>query len=126
MLFWKSYCVIGDNNFHERLERVADLIKKEGREWNIKRGIQPSDVKYCDVLYAGFIYSDHELQQYLNVASQHPVLTIGEDKNFGVYGGIITLKTTPDNHIAIHLNLEAAKKAGFKFDKELLEAASDK
>jgi len=118
-------CMIGDDDFHGKLEKMASLVKQEkGHEWHIKRGIQPSDIKHCDVLYAGFIYSDHELQQYLQVAVTQPVLTIGEDKNFSFYGGMITLKTTADNHIDLHLNLEAAKKLGFKFDKELLEVVS--
>lgn len=119
-------CIVGDDDFQGKLEKMTSLVKQEqGHEWNIKRGVQTSDVKHCNVLYAGFIYSDHELRQYLQTTAAHPVLTIGEDKNFGFYGGIITLKTTPDNHIAINLNLEGAKKSGFKFDKELLEAASD-
>jgi len=118
-------CIIGDDNFHGKLEKVASLVKREkGQEWEIKRGIGESDVKYCDVLYSGFMYSDRELRGFLNRAADKPTLTIGDDKYFEREGGMVSLQEK-NSHIVMTVNFEEASKSGFKFNKEMVQVATN-
>jgi hypothetical protein len=118
-------CIIGDDNFHGKLEKIASLVKKEkGQEWEIKRGIGESDVKYCDVLYSGFMYSDRELRGFLNRAADKPTLTIGDDKYFEREGGMVSLQEK-NSHIVMTVNFEEARKSGFKFNKEMVQVATN-
>lgn len=118
-------CVIGDDSLHGKLEKVASLIKQEkGQEWEIQRGIGESDVKYCDVLYSGFMYSDRELRGFLDRAADKPTLTIGDDKYFEREGGMVSLQEK-NSHIVMTVNFEQAGKSGFKFNKEMVQVATN-
>jgi len=122
-------CVIGDDDFRGKLNKVAKILKEEkGYNLDVKRGIRESDVKYCDVLFAGFMYVDRELRGYLNRASGHPVLTIGDDKYFEYHGGMITFNR-PDSgqpeRLKVNINMEAVEKAGLSLNSDLVEIADN-
>ncbi len=123
------FCVIGDDDFKGRLENTANIIKKNtNKSWEIKRGIRQADVQYCDVLFAGYFYTDRELRGYLNRASGHPILTIGDDKHFAYHGGMIAFNR-PDSgkpaKLTIDINVKKIKEAGLQLKEEVVELAEN-
>lgn len=122
-----TFCIIGDDDFKGRLENTANIIKQNtNTSWKIKRGIRESDVQYCDVLFAGYFYTDRELRGYLNRASGHPILTIGDDKYFAYHGGMIAFNR-PDSgqpsKLTIDINVKKIQEAGLHLKEEVIELA---
>ncbi|MDA0782447.1 MAG: YfiR family protein [Proteobacteria bacterium] len=116
-------CLVGDDDFHGKLDKMANLVQQEeGHQWEIKRGVGESDVKYCDVLFISYMYSRRELDGFLNRASGKPILTIGDDKYFFHDGGMVSLREK-NNYIVMKVSSGKAAKSGLKFDPELIEAA---
>lgn len=115
-------CMIGEDYFRGKLRKMASLIEKEeGVKWHIQYGARPSDIKYsCDVLFAGFMYSDRELRDFLSRSNGKPILTVGEDKYFAYHGGMVEMKTE-NNKISISINEDKIKEANLKIDNDLVE-----
>lgn len=86
--------------------------------------VSPSDAELneCDLVYVAYS-SRKKIDPVLSKLSTRSVLTVGDADSFTKQGGMISLVTVGD-HVAIHVNLQAAQKEKLKISSRLLNLAT--
>lgn len=113
--------VLGENPFDCTLnEFYSDtMIKKRNVVINYISSI--SELEPCHILFiSGSCKSD--LEQILNIANQHAILTISETKGFAKKGVLINFYIDK-NKIRFEINQQAFKDSGLKVSHLLLKIA---
>ena len=85
-----------------------------------------NDVSYellrkCHLLFISSSFKEN-MNEALNSLKDHPVLTVGESKEFFTFGGMIHI-FTEQNRIVFEINKSVAKRVGIKFRSKLLRVA---
>lgn len=111
-------CVLGDAGMSKVLEELASK-QGEKKEFSIQT-VTKSQIESCDILYLSG--SDREVQNTLELAKEHDILTVSDNDNFSNNGGIVTL-FSESGKIRFTINIAAVKKTNLKISSKLLELA---
>lgn len=114
------FCFIGDDPFGPALEAIRGKRVQE-RSVVISRYATRDGVEVCHVLFVG-ASEQGRVEELLGSLGKAPILTVSDMPDFAQSGGIIRLKTV-ENKIRFEINLDAAERAGLRFNSELLMVA---
>lgn len=111
-------CVLGDAGMNKILEELS-AKQGEKKEFSVQ-SITKSQIESCDILYLSG--SDRDVQNTLELAKDHDILTVSDNESFSNSGGIVTL-FSDNGKIRFTINIAAAKKTNLKISSKLLELA---
>ena len=122
-----TICIIGKDPFGDILEVVAKK-KARGKDLAIRRLTDTRQFDHCHILYVSLALSA-QVGEILKAAESQNVLTVSSSKDFAARGGMIGFVTVADeseggSRVRFEINLEAARKRGFKINSKLLELAT--
>jgi len=113
--------IFGKNNFENTLEAIDGRFIGE-KQVSVRYITSLNQLAGCQVLFVGEAES-HRSHQILQEVSGLPVLTIGENADFTLTGGIIRFYNEKE-HIRFEINQTAAIKSNLKLSAKLLEIAA--
>lgn len=99
--------------------RVEGLIG--GRKIVVKTSLKQNDLISCNLLFIGASEKSKQ-SRILNEVRKFPVLTVGEDLNFLLEGGIINFHLK-DEKVRLEISLPASDCAGLMISSRLLSVA---
>ncbi len=114
-------CVFGEDPFGGALESIAGKTIR-GRRVAVHRVASIEAGAACHLLFISASEATR-LAGILEALRGRPVLTIAEMPGFARSGGIINLKTNPDDRIRFEINASIAKRAGLRLSSKLLNLA---
>ncbi len=114
-------CVFGEDPFGGALESIAGRTIR-GRRIAVHRVTSSEAAAACHLLFISASEATR-LAGILESLRGRPVLTIAEMPGFTRSGGIINLKTNPDDRIRFEINAGTAKRAGLRLSSKLLNLA---
>lgn len=113
--------VLGENPFHEDLERTLRNKSIDGHPLVVKEFRLPGDVTNCHILFISNSVKA-QLPQILAGLKENSVLTLGEMDHFTESGGMINF-VVEGTKIRFQINNDAATRAGLKVSSKLLALA---
>ncbi len=116
------FCIIGDPMVLQAFEKLSDR-SIHGRPMSVMLATDPeAAATSCDVLYL-----DGDRQQsaevWIKSVSGQPVLTFGEEGEYGGDGSIVTM-TVRRNKVRFSIDLDANKDTGLRISAQLLQLAT--
>ena len=114
-------CVFGEDPFGGALESIAGKTIR-GRRVAVHRVASIEAGAACHLLFISASEATR-LAGILESLRGRPVLTIAEMPGFARSGGIINLKTNPDDRIRFEINAGIAKRVGLRLSSKLLNLA---
>lgn len=117
-----TFCVLGDDQFADILDRTIKGKTIRGRPLAIKRISNIDKIQGCPFLFIG-ISQQLSVPMILGAVGRASVLTVGEMDKFTEFGGIINL-TSSGNRLRFEINLDGARRAGLKVSSQLLKLAT--
>lgn len=115
--------VLGQDTLGTLLDQVVASETTGGRSIHIQRlaSLKALRTQSCDLL---FINSDrmHLWPQIREMVRSRAILTVSDVADFGRRGGMVNLMTA-GRKIHIEINVEAARRNGFKISSKLLKLA---
>lgn len=115
-----TLCVYGYNPFSDYLEKLREHPVK-GRTIAVRYIAENQSADECELLFI----SQHNATAPKLLAAPAPyppILTVSDDRDFLMRGGMVALITVTNN-VQLDINLTRAKQAGFVFSANLLEVA---
>ena len=112
--------VVGEPEFREAMDAL-DGYRVGDRAIEVRHVKAPEALDGLHVLVVGPSPSDEQADQYLRVARERPILTVGDATDFGQAGGIVQFVVVEDT-VRFEINLDAAERVGLKV--ELATAAA--
>jgi len=116
-----TLCVICQDSFCDILLSLRDKTVKN-KKLVVKRCKQVQNLEECHILFIGSSESK-KWRQILKAVENRNVLTIGEMEGFSEFGGMINFILVK-NKVRFEINVDAAKRAGFKLSSKLLKLAN--
>ncbi len=113
--------IVGTDPFGEVIDQLFAGKAPAGRSILIRRFSSFDDAANCQILFVGDTRK-RSLAGELGKLRSKPVLTVGEQDDFAVAGGIIHLKMV-GNHVRFDINLAAADSAHLRLSSSLLRVA---
>jgi hypothetical protein len=114
-------CVFGEDPFGGALESIAGKTIR-GRRVAVHKVASIEAGATCHLLFISTSEATR-LTGILESLRGRPVLTIAEMPGFARSGGIINLKTNPDDRIRFEINIGIAKRVGLRLSSKLLNLA---
>ncbi len=114
-------CVFGADPFGGALESIAGKTIR-GRRVAVHKVASIEAGAACHLLFISASEATR-LTGILESLRGRPVLTIAEIPGFARSGGIINLKTNPDDRIRFEINIGIAKRVGLRLSSKLLNLA---
>lgn len=114
-------CVFGEDPFGGALESIAGKTIR-GRRVAVHKVASIEAGAACHLLFISASEATR-LTGILESLRGRPVLTIAEMPGFARSGGIINLKTNPDDRIRFEINIGIAKRVGLRLSSKLLNLA---
>ena len=114
--------IVGEDPFHEDLERTLDGKTVNSRAFTIRRFPTPSDVERCHILFVPRS-EQGRLAEILKRTKDWAVLTVGEDVGFARAGGTAAIVIDGDTP-RLEVNVEAAEKVRLTIQAKLLRLAT--
>ena len=114
-------CVFGEDPFGGALESIAGKTIR-GRRVAVHRVASIEAGAACHLLFISASEATR-LAGILESLRGRPVLTIAEMPGFARSGGIINLKTNPDDRIRFEINIGIARRVGLRLSSKLLKLA---
>jgi hypothetical protein len=111
-------CLSPSQPFGSLIHQVAKGAEGRGRSVTIRELRKGDRLDGCHVLYVA--RADHEL---LSRVRDLPVLTIGDEVDFCLTGGIINLQVI-DGRVRFEISLTQARRANLKIESQLLRLAT--
>jgi hypothetical protein len=112
--------VLGKNPFGDAME-LLNGKKMHGRSIEIRHYLSLADCGSCQILF--LTLEDPRLsKEHSGLLEKHHVLTVGEQKDFALKGGILQLTFVAD-HLAFEVNIDASRRAGIEMSAGLLKLA---
>ncbi len=114
-------CVFGEDPFGDALESIAGKLIR-GRKVAVHRVASIEAAAACHLLFI----SESEATRLAGILESlrgRPVLTIADMPDFARAGGIINLKTNPNDKVRFEINAAIAKRAGLRLSSKLLNLA---
>lgn len=120
-------CILGKDPFGDVID-VLTRKKARGREVVILRVQEVRRADECQLLYVSTSRAS-DLPSILKAVEGLNVLTVSDIRDFVAQGGIIGLVTVADEResgfrVRFEINLEAARRQGFRINSKLLELAT--
>jgi len=118
-----TLCILGKDPFGEKIWKLFRGKEVKGHLFRIKRISSLMKLQDCQILYISNSET-YRLRRILKEVNRKtiPVLTVGDNKKFLKYGGIINLYKYK-NKIRFEINNNIAKKKGLKISAKLLRLA---
>jgi hypothetical protein len=114
-------CILGENPFGKDIEDIQGRTVKD-KPLTIKPIHAVSEAKDCRAVFVCASEREH-LASIVEALGTREVLTIGDSTGFAQQG--VILNFYPENgSVHFQINLDAAKRAGIKFDSRLLKLAT--
>jgi len=112
-------CVLGEDPFTQDLERAVKGKQVRGRNVEIKRSAQLSELTDCPLI---FVSSSEErrFDSILGELKGKAILTVGEFESFAKRGGMIGFKIE-SRRVRFEINAQAAESVGLKLSSQLLK-----
>jgi hypothetical protein len=112
-------CVLGDDPFDKDLEKAVNGKQVRGRNVEIKRATQLSELAACPLIFIG-ASEERRLEWILGELKGKSVLTVGEFDGFAKRGGMIGFKIE-SRRVRFDINAQAAEAVGLKLSSQLLK-----
>ncbi|NOT83872.1 MAG: YfiR family protein [Methylococcaceae bacterium] len=116
-----TLCVLGDNVAEEAFLQM-DGKKVGNRSLYVIYLSRPRNLEQCQLLYVSGLDKNTTIQLLTEIKNQ-PILTIGEQRYFTDYHGMINLDMQ-NGKVDIQINLEATKQAGLAVSSRVLKIAT--
>ena len=116
-----SICILGQDNFGEKLNNLIAGETMQGREVAARRLASIADADNCQILFIG-ASETARLEKDLAVLETRPILTVSSLPSFLEHGGMIQF-LLEDNRVRFAVNLPAARRTGLALSSELLKVA---
>jgi hypothetical protein len=110
--------VLGDNPFHEDLERTLHAKSIDDHPLVVKQFRSPMEATNCQILFISNSEKAH-LPQILEGLKGASILTLGEMDHFTERGGMINF-VAEGTKIRFQINNDAAANAGLRVSSKLL------
>jgi YfiR/HmsC-like len=116
-----TFCVLGDESLYAALSE--SLVDKtiNGRALVARQIGRPQEGLRCQIAFIGSA-EKKQLGGVLEVLAGSPVLTVADFESFARRGGMIQL-IKEGNKIRFAINVDAAKRHGFRISSKLLQLA---
>ncbi len=117
-----TVCIVGGNPFGFSVIQASKGRTVRGEPIDVHKLKDPAEGRQCRVM---FIQRSENAKagKYLNAVRGAPVLTVGEESEFGTQGGIVVLLMR-DSRVLIHINPAIAERAGLRVSAKLLSLAT--
>lgn len=115
--------IFGENPFGETLAQLAAEQKYGDRSIELKYADTIEELKSCHLLFFSSPYKG-DLAEDLKALEEHPVLTVGEKKDFAEKGGIVNFILV-ETRVKFEINLKVARKKQLKISAQLLKVANN-
>lgn len=115
-------CIAEDMAFYDVVVDIIGGKRINNKELNIFLVNSGYDITECHILFVPEKTKD--VNSYLSLVSNHPILTVGENKEFYRNDGIIYLFKKQDR-IKFAINTTEVEKAHLKIRAQLLKLASE-
>lgn len=114
--------IVGRDPFGSAIDVTVRGKRVNKRRFIIKRLQRTETVQDCHIV---FISSSERkrIGELMDHLKDIPVLTVSEIPGFARRGGIINFRVE-DNKVRFDINADAAKRAGFKLNSQLLRVAA--
>lgn len=115
-----TFCVIGDNVVQQSFVGIdqKSVGDKKLQVINLSR---LRNFEECHVLYVSDLKQNILLQLFIEL-KKRPLLTIGEDYDFAIQGGMVGLENV-NGKITLHVNLPVVREANLNISARLLKLA---
>jgi hypothetical protein len=119
------FCVMGNNPFDGRLERVVSDRTANGRRIEVRSVTSSGASSGCHLAF--FDESQQvDVARIVQISAGRgpgaPVLTVGESEHFAEVGGMIRL-LVEEGRVRFDINAAIAERAGLKLSSQLLKLA---
>lgn len=116
-----NICILGDDPFGSSLDEFVKGKVASGKALQIRRLKEAAEAKQCQIVY---VRADerNKATQLIDAVRKTPVLTVGEQSNFGKIGGMVYM-TMLDRHVGFGINAAVADAAGLRVSAKLLSLA---
>ncbi len=116
-----TFCVLGDESLYGALAESLAGKTINGRTLVARQIGQPQEGLRCQIAFIGSA-EKKQLGGVLEVLAGSPVLTVADFESFARRGGMIQL-IKEGNKIRFAINVDAAKRHGFRISSKLLQLA---
>lgn len=113
-------CVFGDSPIATPLEGFGGQVV-DGHPLAVKRVVDPADLQFCHLVFIGEVESQRAAQA-LDAIKQRPALTVGEQGDFLLRGGMIGF-VAEGTRLRFDINQAAAQRVNVKISAHLLRLA---
>lgn len=113
--------IFGDDPFGHVIDDVTRGKTVSGREIRIRRLKEPAEARECNIVFVSST-DRKKIQELLDATNGPAVLTVGENREFLIQGGIIHFSIEA-NHVGIVINKAAAAARGLTVSAKLLSLA---
>jgi hypothetical protein len=113
--------VLGDNPFHNDLERTIQNKLVDYHPLLIREFHSPAEATNCQILFIS-ASEKKQLPEILKILRGSSILTVSETEGFVEAGGIINFMQA-GTKLRFQINQESATKAGLKISSKLLSLA---
>lgn len=115
--------ILGHDPFGKDLEEVLKEVKVKGRNFAVKRSDKIQDLLECQIIYCSARETE-ELRQARPQLEGRPILTVGEDRRFLEWGGMVNFHME-EKKVRFAVNLKSAEEAGLSINPQLLRLATE-
>ena len=116
-----TFCVLGDESLYGALAESLAGKTINGRTLVARQIGRPQEGLRCQIAFIGSA-EKKQLGGVLEVLAGSPVLTVADFESFARRGGMIEL-IKEGNKIRFAINVDAAKRHGFRISSKLLQLA---
>ena len=110
--------IAGDEGIAAELQAMVKDEKVGNRPFQIRSCRRPRDGEGCHLLYVG---GRVKADEFLDVAKNDPVLTVGDATDFLRHGGIVQFLT--ERTVRLRIDLRNARRASLTISSQLLRLA---
>ena len=115
-----NLCILGDDPFGKDLDDIRNEIVK-GKKLTVKYTGSLDKLRSCNILFFPASEKNH-VGQILKLIGNSRVLTVSDVEEYARQGVIISF-FVEHKKVRFAINIEAARRAGFKFSAKLLKLA---
>jgi hypothetical protein len=115
-----NLCILGDDPFGKDLDDIRNEIVK-GKKLTVKYTGSLDKLRSCDILFIPASEKNH-VSQVLKLIGNSGVLTVSDVEESARQGVIISF-FVEQKKVRFAINIEAARRAGFKISAKLLRLA---
>lgn len=115
-----TVCIAGRDPFGSALA-AFDGRTINGREFRIRRGVGPEELRGCQMLYLAQS-EERRISTLIHAAANNAILTVSDIEGFVDAGGMIGL-VVADDRVQFDVNLTPAHQVNLKLSSQMLRLA---